>query len=191
MTTRNALRLGYSAVALIAAAACSVDSAKKADTAAVAGADTALSTPAPSAATPQAAPAPAPAKPGSDASAGAIDPNSATIADLTAIPGVTEPMATAIVAGRPYGSMVAVNAILAKSLSKPQRDSVYTRLWIPIDLNKASDAEILLIPGVGPRMLHEFKEYRPWTAIEQFRREIGTYVDKQEVARLEKYVSIK
>lgn len=190
MTTRNALRLGYSAVALIAAAACSVDSAKKADTA-VAGVDTALSTPAPSAATPQAAPTAAPAKPGSDASAGAIDPNSATSADLTAMPGVTEPIATAIVAGRPYGSMLAVNAILAKSLSKPQRDSVYIRLWIPIDLNKASDAEILLVPGVGPRMLHEFKEYRPWTSIEQFRREIGKYVDKQEVARLEKYVSIK
>ena len=49
----------------------------------------------------------------------------------------------------------------------------------------------LLIPGVGPRMRHEFEEYRPYTSMEQFRREIGKYVDKNEVARLEQYVMIR
>ena len=62
---------------------------------------------------------------------------------------------------------------------------------VPIHINTATDAEILKIPGVGPRMLREFKEYRPYTSIEQFRREIGKYVDKAEVARLEKYIVIK
>lgn len=62
---------------------------------------------------------------------------------------------------------------------------------VAININTATDAEILRIPGVGPRMLKEFKEYRPWTSIEQFRREIGKYVDKAEVARLEKYIVIK
>ena len=62
---------------------------------------------------------------------------------------------------------------------------------VAININTATDAEILRIPGVGPRMLREFKEYRPWTSIEQFRREIGKYVDKAEVARLEKYIVIK
>jgi DNA uptake protein ComE-like DNA-binding protein len=60
-----------------------------------------------------------------------------------------------------------------------------------IDLNTATDAEILAIPGMGPRMLREFKEYRPYTSMDQFRREIGKYVDKAEVARFEKYVYIK
>ena len=62
---------------------------------------------------------------------------------------------------------------------------------VPININTATDAEILRIPGVGPRMLREFKEYRPYTSIDQFRREIGKYVDKAEVARLEKYIVIK
>ena len=62
---------------------------------------------------------------------------------------------------------------------------------VPVNINTATDAEILKIPGVGPRMLREFKEYRPWTSIVQFRREIGKYVDKAEVARLEKYIVIK
>jgi hypothetical protein len=39
-------------------------------------------------------------------------------------------------------------------------------------------------------MLREFKEYRPYKNIEQFRREIGKYVDKKEVARLERYVAV-
>jgi DNA uptake protein ComE-like DNA-binding protein len=63
-------------------------------------------------------------------------------------------------------------------------------VFVPIGLNTATDADILTIPGLGNRMLREFKEYRPYKAMEQFRREIGKYVDKQEVARLERYVAI-
>ena len=66
-----------------------------------------------------------------------------------------------------------------------------TATIVPININTATDAEILAIPGMGPRMLREFKEYRPYTSIEQFRREIGKYVDKKEVARLEQYIVIK
>ena len=40
-------------------------------------------------------------------------------------------------------------------------------------------------------MLHEFKEYRPYRTIEQFRKEIGKYVGAKEVARLERYVTIQ
>jgi len=61
---------------------------------------------------------------------------------------------------------------------------------VPINLNTASDADIQTIPGLGPRMLREFKEYRPYKAIEVFRREIGKYVSKEEVARLERYVTV-
>ena len=50
---------------------------------------------------------------------------------------------------------------------------------------------VVLIPGIGNRMKHEFEEYRPYRNIEQFRREIGKYVSKEEVARLEQYVTIK
>ena len=69
-------------------------------------------------------------------------------------------------------------------------DSAKTAI-VPININTATDEEILRIPGVGPRMLREFKEYRPYTSIEQFRREIGKYVDKDQVATWEKYIVIK
>jgi DNA uptake protein ComE-like DNA-binding protein len=118
-----------------------------------------------------------------------MDPNSATRAELAAIPGLSDTVAGAIIAARPHATMVTVDRLLPRSLTEQQRDSVYARIWKPINLNSATDAEILLIPGVGSRMLREFKEYRPYTSIEQFRREIGKYVDKNELARLERYVA--
>lgn len=119
-----------------------------------------------------------------------LDPNGVTAEQLAGIPGVTPELATSLVNGRPYDDMRGVNAKLT-GLTDEQRDSVYTRLWKPIDLNTATKEEIELIPGVGPRMRHEFEEYRPYTSMEQFRREIGKYVDAAEVARLERYVTIR
>ena len=59
-----------------------------------------------------------------------------------------------------------------------------------LNLNTASDDELLTVPGVGNRMLREFKEYRPYTTILQFRREIGKYVDEAQVAAYEQYVFV-
>jgi hypothetical protein len=36
------------------------------------------------------------------------------------------------------------------------------------------------IPGAGQKMVHEFKEYRPWKTKEQFDKEIGKYVGPKE-----------
>ena len=59
-----------------------------------------------------------------------------------------------------------------------------------VEARSSVDDEILLIPGVGNRMLREFKEYRPYVALAQFHREIGKYVDATELARLEQYVFV-
>ena len=101
-------------------------------------------------------------------------------------------VADAIIAGRPYKDMRDLNKVLlTHAPDSVARKGIYAKVWKPIDLNTATDDEILLIPGVGRRMLHEFKEYRPYTEMGRFRREIGKYVDKTEVARLEQYVSVK
>lgn len=121
-----------------------------------------------------------------------LDPNTATREQLIAVPGVAGHVADAVIGGRPFADMVALNKVLVAHVpDSVARKTIYEHVWKPIDLNTASDEEILLIPGVGRRMLREFKEYRPYKMIEQFRREIGKYVDKTEVARLEQYVTIK
>ena len=64
-------------------------------------------------------------------------------------------------------------------------------VFIPLDLNTATDEAFMTIPGVGARMVREFKEYRPWKSKEQFEKEIGKYVDAKEVARLWRYMTIQ
>jgi DNA uptake protein ComE-like DNA-binding protein len=59
-----------------------------------------------------------------------------------------------------------------------------------MNLNEASSEDFMTIPGMSRRMVHEFEEYRPYSSMEQFRREIGKYVDAAEVARLERDVTL-
>ena len=120
-----------------------------------------------------------------------LDPNTAPREELLTVPGITGPAADALVQGRPYADMLAVDRVLSTHLEAEERKRVYARLWKPLDLNRASGEEILLIPGVGPRMQHEFEEYRPYGSMEEFRREIGKYVNDAEVARLERYVALR
>lgn len=119
-----------------------------------------------------------------------VDPNLAERSELAGLPGVTDELAAAIIAARPFTSAAQLDDVLADALEAGQRSEVYARMFRHIDLNTASDEEIMLIPGMSSRMVHEFEEYRPYTSLEQFRREIGKYVDEVEVARLEQYVFI-
>lgn len=59
-----------------------------------------------------------------------------------------------------------------------------------LDLNTATETEILSIPGMTNRMVHEFQEYRPYKSIQQFRREMAKYVSSAVIADYEKYVYV-
>jgi DNA uptake protein ComE-like DNA-binding protein len=118
-----------------------------------------------------------------------LDPNTASDTELAAL-GLPPALVKTVVGRRPFPSQSALDSALAPALDKAQRAALYPRLFVQLDLNAAPDAEILMVPGVGPRMLREFKEYRPYTALAQFRREIGKYVKEDEVARLEQYVLV-
>jgi DNA uptake protein ComE-like DNA-binding protein len=121
---------------------------------------------------------------------GVIDANSATEEQLAALPGMNSELVAAVISNRPFATIGELNNILSASLDEEQREELYGALFVPIKLNSAADSDMLLIPGVGKRMAHEFEEYRPYTNMEQFRREIGKYVDAAEVARLEQYVTL-
>lgn len=124
------------------------------------------------------------------AAQGLVNPDVASEKELLALPHMNAALVKVIMAERPFSGMTKLNALLSKSLNTEQLSELYGKMFVPINLNTASDEDILSIPGVGKRMLREFKEYRPYTNIEQFRKEIGKYVDKKEVARLERYVTL-
>ena len=131
---------------------------------------------------------------GADAQAGrrgdVLDANTASEKQLSSVIGLTPALVKTLLERRPFLTMTDFDTLLGQSLSREQRTELYRRAFVQINLNTASDAEILLIPALGNRMLGEFKEYRPYRALAHFRREIGKYVDDKELARLEQYVFV-
>jgi DNA uptake protein ComE-like DNA-binding protein len=120
-----------------------------------------------------------------------INLNTATNEEIQLIPGLGPRMLREFLEYRPYAALAVFHREIDKYVDDAELARLEQYVFVPIDLNTASDADILTIPGVGNRMLREFKEYRPYKVIEQFRREMGKYVSKEEVARMERYVTIK
>jgi len=124
-------------------------------------------------------------------SQGLADANTAAEADLAAMPSMTPAIAKALVAARPFDSPVDLNKfLLSQKLTQEQANAFYAKAFVHINLNTATAEEIMLIPGAGKRMAHEFEEYRPWKTWAQFDKEIGKYVGAQETARLAQYAFI-
>ena len=121
---------------------------------------------------------------------GLVNPDLASEKELLALPNMNAAIVKVILERRPFLSMGDLNSILAPSLNQEQLQDLYGKMFVQINLNTAKDEEIQMIPNLGKRMLREFKEYRPYKTMAQFRKEIGKYVDQKEVARLEQYVFV-
>ena len=118
------------------------------------------------------------------------NPNSAERETLLALAHIDEALADALIASRPLANSIELQAVLAERLDEDRVAEVLIGLFVPMNLNTATRDEIMLVPGMSRRMAHEFEEYRPYTSLTQFRREIGKYVDDAEVARFEQYVTL-
>lgn len=111
--------------------------------------------------------------------------------DFKMIPGVGDRMAHEFEEYRPYQSIAQFRKEIGKYVDEEEVARYENYVFVPVELNSASEEDIKALPGVGDRMAHEFEEYRPYENIEQFRKEIGKYVDDDELARLERFVYIK
>jgi DNA uptake protein ComE-like DNA-binding protein len=120
-----------------------------------------------------------------------INLNTASREDILLVPGIGNRMLREFIEYRPYKAITQFRREMGKYVDDKEVARMEQYVFVPIDLNTASDADILTIPGLGNRMLREFKEYRPYKSMEQFRREIGKYVNAKELARLERYVEIR
>ena len=123
-------------------------------------------------------------------SEGLVNPDLASEKELLAMPHMTATIVKSIMERRPFLKMTDLNALLVQYLKKEQLADLYGKMFVQINLNTATEEEILMIPGTGKRMLREFLEYRPYKTLAQFHKEIGKYVNDKELARLEQYVFV-
>jgi DNA uptake protein ComE-like DNA-binding protein len=120
-----------------------------------------------------------------------VNLNTGTRDEIMLIPGAGTRMAREFAEYRPWRNWAQFDREISKYVGQPETDRLKKYVFIPINLNSATDEDFLTIPAVGSRMVREFKEYRPWRTKEQFDREIGKYVDAKETARLWRYFVIQ
>ena len=124
-------------------------------------------------------------------SLGVVDANTAAEKDLLGMPHMTPAIVKGLIEKRPFASVADLNAyLLGQKLTPEQAMAFYEKAFVHINLNTATAAEILLVPGAGKRMAHEFEEYRPWKTYAQFDKEIGKYVGAEKTAQLAQYTFI-
>ena len=120
-----------------------------------------------------------------------VNLNAGTREEILLIPGAGPRMVREFGEYRPWKSWAQFDKEIGKYVNAQEVARLKQYVFIPVNLNTATDADILSIPGAGPRMVREFKEYRPWKTQGQFEKEIGKYVNVKEVARLWRYVVIE
>jgi DNA uptake protein ComE-like DNA-binding protein len=120
-----------------------------------------------------------------------VNLNTATREEILLIPGAGNRMVREFPEYRPWTTFAQFDKEISKYVGQEATNALKQYVFIPVDLNKATDADILSIPGAGNRMVREFKEYRPWTTKAQFDKEISKYVGQKETDRLWRFVVIK
>ncbi|MFD1064251.1 helix-hairpin-helix domain-containing protein [Winogradskyella litorisediminis] len=117
--------------------------------------------------------------------------NTTAEADFMMIPGVGKKMAHEFEEYRPYTSVKQFKREIGKYVDEDEVKRYLNYVFVPVELNTATEEDIKALPGVGDKMAHEFEEYRPYKNMAQFRKEIGKYVDDNELKRLERLVYLK
>ena len=119
-----------------------------------------------------------------------INLNTATGEEILLVPGAGKRMAREFAEYRPWKSYAQFEKEIGKYVDAKEVARLAQYTFIPLNLNTATAADFMTIPGAGKRMAHEFEEYRPWKTQAQFEKEIGKYVDAKEVKRFWRYMVI-
>jgi DNA uptake protein ComE-like DNA-binding protein len=120
-----------------------------------------------------------------------INLNTGTAPEILLIPRVGKRMTHEFEEYRPWATMAQFDKEIGKYVGAAETNRLKQYVFIPLDLNTATDEQFTTIPNVGGNMLREFKEYRPWKTKAQFDKEIGKYVGPKETARLWRFMTIK
>ena len=120
-----------------------------------------------------------------------VNLNTATPPEILLIPRIARRMTREFEEYRPWISMAQFDKEIGKYVDAAEVNRLKQYVFIPLDLNTATDDAFKTIPNLSANMLREFKEYRPWKTKAQFEKEIGKYVGPRETARLWRFMVIK
>ena len=120
-----------------------------------------------------------------------INLNTGTAPEVLLIPRVAKRMTHEFEEYRPWVSMAQFDKEIGKYVDAAEVNRLKQYVFIPLELNTATDEQFKTIPNLAANMVREFKEYRPWKTKAQFDKEIGKYVGSKETSRLWRFMTIK
>jgi hypothetical protein len=92
---------------------------------------------------------------------------------------------------KPILSIVKLDSILgAAGLNANQRKDLYKSMFVHVDLNRGTDAEFMLIPGMTAPTLAAIKSGRPWASFDAFNTAMAKTLNAAQVSSLEQYLFI-
>ena len=77
------------------------------------------------------------------------------------IPGAGNRMAREFAEYRPWRTWGQFDKEISKYVGQPETDRLKQYVFIPVNLNTATDDDILSIPGAGPRMVRDSRNTAP------------------------------
>lgn len=116
--------------------------------------------------------------------------NTATAEEILLVPRIARRMTREFEEYRPWKTFEQFDREIGKYVGAEETARLRKYVFIPLNLNTATEADFQTIPNLASRMPHEFEEYRPWRTKAQFDREIGKYVGDKETARLWRFMMI-
>ena len=120
-----------------------------------------------------------------------INLNTASADAIRMVPGVGRRMSREFREYRPYRGTSEFRREIGKYVDNAQVARFEQYVFMPIKLNSAGDAHLRTIPGLDDGILAVIKQSRPFASMEDFRGRVGTHAAKGEIARLERYLTIK
>src|SRR4029453_14965406 len=82
-------------------------------------------------------------------SEGLVNPDLASEKELLAMPHMNATIVKSVMERRRFFKRTDLNSLLAQSLTGQQLAELYGKMFVQINLNTATDEEILMIPGTG------------------------------------------
>lgn len=121
-------------------------------------------------------------------------PTAAFVTTFAAVPTATSgTTATTVVATTSAAiiSSATTTASTTTAVSTSGATTAVAASCTKLNLNTLTEAQLMsTIPGFSTRMVREFLEYRPYSSIAQYRKEIAKYVSAAQVTEWEKYVFV-
>lgn len=117
-----------------------------------------------------------------------LDPDFLTAEEFLRLPFFSAKMSVDATRAQPFLGPIAFDRFLENyRLTPTQRRELYAKVFVRVDLDRATEEELLLVPGAGPRIVREIRSHRPWRNWDAFEIELSQSVDQDELARLRRY----